>query len=193
MMSRQSEAPLQTVRVSAEYSPAERSELLRLAHRAIDAVFEERRVSTKAPSEHFAQMRGAFTTLHLHGKLRGCVGYILPVYPLYQTVAETAVAAAFRDNRFPPVTRSEAPELLVEISVLSPLFQIAPENVVTGVHGLVVSMGMQRGLLLPQVPLEWGWDRETFLAQTCRKAGLPPDAWQRGATFEAFTAEVFTE
>jgi AmmeMemoRadiSam system protein A len=125
--------------------------------------------------------------------LRGCIGYVLAVAPLYRTVAETAMAAAFEDPRFDPVTESEARELNVEVSIMSKLFPIRPEDVEIGRHGLLVSMDRRRGLLLPQVPLEHGWDRQTFLNETCRKAWLPPDAWQHGAQLEAFTAEVFGE
>jgi AmmeMemoRadiSam system protein A len=117
----------------------------------------------------------------------------MPIYSLYRTIAETAVAAAFYDSRFYPVTAAEAPRLKVEISVLSPLFPIAPEEIEIGRHGLVVARGRQRGLLLPQVPVEHGWGRLKFLEQTCGKAGLPPDAWQHGAKLEAFVAEVFGE
>jgi AmmeMemoRadiSam system protein A len=106
-------------------------------------------------------------------------------------VAETARAAAFDDSRFLPVTKEEALKLEISLSVLSRLFPIHPEAVEVGRHGLVISDGARRGLLLPQVSLENGWDRETFLEQTCRKAGLPLDAWQKAATIEAFTAEVF--
>jgi AmmeMemoRadiSam system protein A len=106
-------------------------------------------------------------------------------------VAETARAAAFEDSRFWPVTEEEAPELEISLSVLSPLFPIRPAEVEVGRHGLVISSGSRRGLLLPQVPVECDWDRETFLEQTCRKAGLPPDTWRKNATLEAFTAEVF--
>jgi AmmeMemoRadiSam system protein A len=135
--------------------------------------------------------RGVFTTLYLGGQLRGCVGYALPIQPLYRAVGETARAAAFEDTRFWPLTPAEAPELKISLSVLSPLFPIAPGEVEVGRHGLLISDGMRRGLLLPQVSVERGWDRETFLAQTCRKAGLPEDAWQKSTTIEAFTAEVF--
>ena len=124
---------------------------------------------------------------------RGCVGYVLPVTSLYRTVAESARGAAFDDSRFPPVTRDEAPELQVSLSVLSPLHPIQPDQVEIGRHGLLISLGHYRGLLLPQVPVEHGWDRITFLEQTCRKAGLPPNAWQTGAKLEAFTAEVFAD
>jgi AmmeMemoRadiSam system protein A len=108
-------------------------------------------------------------------------------------VAETARSAAFDDPRFEPVTLDDAPELKIEISVLSPLKPIAPDDVVIGKHGLVVSYGNRRGLLLPQVPVEWGWNREAFLSQTCLKAGLASDAWLRGAELQAFAAEVFGE
>ena len=127
----------------------------------------------------------------LHRELRGCVGYAVPIAPLYRAVAETARAAAFEDSRFLPVTKEEAPQLEVSLSVLSRLFPIHPEAVEVGRHGLLISDGARRGLLLPQVPVEHGWDRETFLEQTCRKAGLPLDAWRKAATIEAFTAEVF--
>jgi len=178
---------------AGEYSPEERGILLRLAHQSIESALRDVKFDLSPPSEHLAQLRGAFTTLHLHGRLRGCIGYVFSTEPLYRTVVETARAAAFDDPRFEPVTLEEASELKVEISVLSALQPITPEEVVVGKHGLVVMQGNRRGLLLPQVPLEWDWDRETFLAQTCLKAGLPPDAWRRGAELQAFTAEVFGE
>lgn len=177
----------------AEYSLQERTQLLQLAHDAIEFALAGKSISAESPTAHLAEPRGAFTTLHIEGKLRGCVGYVVPLYPLYRTIAETAVASAFQDDRFPPVTRAEAPLLQIEISILSPLKPITPEEIVIGKHGLVVNRGSYRGLLLPQVPLEWGWDRDTFISQTCRKAGLPSDAWKMGATLEAFSAEVFSE
>lgn len=176
-----------------EYSPEERAQLLAMAHHAIDSALRREELRVAAPGEHLAEKRAAFTTLHLGGHLRGCIGYISPVAPLYRTVAETAIAAAFEDPRFYPVTADEAPHLKIEISVLSLLKPIKPEEVVVGRHGLVITLGAHRGLLLPQVPVEHDWNRETFLAETCRKAGLPPDAWRTGATLEAFTAEVFGE
>ncbi len=176
-----------------EYSPDERGILLRLAHRSIESALAEQPMDTTPPSEHLAESRGAFTTLHLGGELRGCIGYVLPVASLYQTVAETARAAAFDDPRFQPVSGEESPYLQIEISVLSVPRPIRAEEVVIGKHGLIATAGSRRGLLLPQVPVEWDWDRETFLAQTCVKAGLAPDAWRRGAEIQAFTAEVFGE
>jgi AmmeMemoRadiSam system protein A len=181
------------LQTTPEYSPEERAILLRLAHSSIEATFRGETIPLDPPTPHLAEPRGAFTTLHVEGKLHGCVGYVVPLYPLYKTILETAVAAAFQDDRFPPVASSETPLLQIEISILSPLKPIRPEEVVIGKHGLVVSRGSFRGLLLPQVPVEWDWDCETFLAQTCRKAGLPADAWKTGAIIEAFTAEVFTE
>ena len=178
---------------TAEYSLDERALLLKLAHDSIYAELESRHLDLSPPSVHLAEARGAFTSLHLGRALRGCIGYVFPTQALYQTVAETAKAAAFEDPRFEPVTPAEAQLLRVEISILSPLFPIQPGQVVLGRHGLVIAQGTRKGLLLPQVPLEWEWDRETFLSQTCLKAGLSPDAWQHGAELRAFTAEVFGE
>jgi len=188
-----SETKIAVTPTASEYSQEEREILLRLAHRAIDSAFDGSKLDLHPPTPHLAEMRGAFTTLHLRGKLRGCIGYVIPTHSLYRTVAETAQAAAFDDPRFRPVAAEEAPELKVEISVLSPLQPTQPEDVQVGVHGLVVSHGARRGLLLPQVPVQWQWDRETFLTQTCLKAGLPPEAWLQGAELQAFTAEVFSD
>jgi AmmeMemoRadiSam system protein A len=175
----------------SEFTPEERAVLLRLAHESILSALERREISLNPPSPHLEEPRGAFTTIYFHGNLRGCVGYVFPVASLYRTVAETARAAAFEDTRFSPVSLQEAPDLDVSLSILSPLRVITPQEVEIGRHGLVVSQGGRRGLLLPQVPVEHQWDRVTFIEQTCRKAGLPLDAWRQGATLEAFTAEVF--
>jgi AmmeMemoRadiSam system protein A len=180
--------------VSPELSTEQRRVLLRIAHDAILSVMERRPLADGPPAlPGLGEPRGVFTTLCLRGELRGCVGYAMPVAPLYRAVAETARAAAFEDTRFSPVTKEEASKLDVSLSVLSPLFPIHPEAVEVGRHGLVISQGGRRGLLLPQVPGEYGWDRESFLGQTCRKAGLPLDAWRKGAIIEAFTAEVFSD
>jgi len=176
-----------------EFSSEERSQLLRLAHDSISSALDHREIPLEPPTPHLAEPRGAFTSLHLYGELRGCVGYVLPTCPVYRAVAETARAAAFDDNRFLPVTPEEATHLEIELSILSPAQPIRSEEVEVGLHGLVISSHGRRGLLLPQVPVERSWDRTTFLEQTCRKAGLPADAWQKGATIEAFTAEVFGE
>ena len=175
---------------AAEFSIEERRILLDVAHQSILSAFNRGAVkSTLSP--HLSDPRGVFTTLYLEGDLRGCVGYAMPATPLQRAVWETARAAAFEDSRFLPVTEEEAPRLEVSLSVLSRLFPIGAEEVEVGRHGLVVCRGGRRGLLLPQVPVENDWDRETFIEQTCRKAGLPLDAWRKGATLDAFTAEVF--
>jgi AmmeMemoRadiSam system protein A len=177
----------------AEFSPSERALLLTLARESIASVLQHRPLFFPSFSPHLAEARGAFTTVYCRGELRGCVGYVLPEAPLYRTIAETARTAAFDDTRFPPITPAEFPDIRISLSILSPLQHIRAEDVEIGRHGLLISRDGRRGLLLPQVPREHGWDRITFLEQTCRKAGLPPDAWQQGATLEVFTAEVFGE
>ena len=172
--------------------------LLQLAHAAILSALETPELAVAVlPAvlvEHLSEPRGAFTTLYAREKLRGCVGYPTAILPLHRTVMETARAAAFDDPRFAPVTLLEAQELRISISVLSPLRSILPEAIEVGRHGLLISHGSRRGLLLPQVPVEHGWDRVTFLEQTCRKASLPLDAWRNPETkIEAFTAEAFAD
>ena len=180
-------------RPAAQYSAEEREQLIQLAHEAIVSACERRPMDDFPATAHLAEPRGAFTTLYLTGMLRGCVGYPNPVLPLYRTVIDTARAAAFEDPRFPPLTNVETPELKISLSVLSPLFPIQADEIEVGRHGLVVSMHGRRGLLLPQVAAEHGWDRAKLLEQACRKAGLEGDAWMKGAGLEAFTAEVFGE
>jgi AmmeMemoRadiSam system protein A len=174
-----------------EFNKDERAQLLRLAHESILSALEHREIPLDPTSAHFSEPRGVFTSLYLRGQLRGCVGYVLPVSPVYRAVADTARAAALEDTRFHPVTLPEARDLEIELSILSPPQPISAEAVEIGRHGLLITLAGRRGLLLPQVPTEHHWDRQTFLEQTCRKAALPLDAWQKGATIEAFTAEVF--
>lgn len=172
-----------------------RETLLSLARRALEDGVCGAASPKEVPglSQALLEPRGAFVTLRKHGELRGCMGHIQTPEPLYKTVQECAVAAALADPRFEPVTSEEAPFLHLEISVLSEPAEIAPEQIVIGQHGLIITQGRRRGLLLPQVPVTWNWDREQFLQETCLKAGLPTDAWQHGARIEAFTAEVFEE
>jgi AmmeMemoRadiSam system protein A len=174
-----------------EFSLEERELLLRLAHDSITSALEQRAISFDAPTPHLAEPRGAFCSLYLLGELRGCVGYVIPASSLYRAVAETARAAAFDDNRFPPVIKNEAFALEIELSILSPPQPIRAEAIEVGRHGLLISQHGHRGLLLPQVAAEHKWDCNTFLEQTCRKAGLVQDAWKKGATIQAFTAEIF--
>ena len=172
--------------------------LLRVARQAIRATlhrqsFDLDAVAAQLPSMRLREVGAAFVSLHRHGRLRGCVGYVTAREPLYRTVAEAATAAAFHDLRFSPLREDEFAELEIEVSVLSPFFSIASEEVRPGEHGLMVSLGFHRGLLLPQVASEYGWTRERFLEETCLKAGLEADAWKKGANVEAFTACVFSE
>jgi AmmeMemoRadiSam system protein A len=176
---------------AGEYSDEERELLLHLARESIVSALESREIPLDPPTPHLSEVRGVFTSLYLREELRGCVGYVLSGCPVYRAVAETARAAAFNDNRFSPVTVEEAADLAIELSILSPPKAIRPEEIEVGRHGLFISWQGRRGLLLPQVPVERDWDGVTFLEQTCRKAGLPADAWQRGAAIEAFSAEIF--
>ena len=142
----------------------------------------------------YAEPRGAFVTLTKNGSLRGCIGYIEAVMPLAQAVRQCAVYAATEDPRFPRVAAREVKDLKIEISVLTPARRIDdPKLVEVGKHGLIMSRDGRRGLLLPQVASEYHWGREEFLSQTCLKAGLPADAWKKGATIEVFEAIVFRE
>jgi len=143
-------------------------------------------------SEDLLQTSGVFVSIHLGTDLRGCVGIIAPSTPLFESVSGCAVAAASRDSRFKPLQISELPDAEFEISVLSPIEAVTDiQSIEIGTHGLIVSRGNARGLLLPQVAVQQHWDRERFLGETCRKAGLPPTAWKQGATIQRFTAEVF--
>jgi AmmeMemoRadiSam system protein A len=175
-------------------SEADQQSLLHLARRALEeGVRHALLPEIDPPPGALSDKRGAFVTLFKGKRLRGCIGYIEPLKPLYLTVCECALAAALRDPRFDPVSPTELPSLRLEVSVLSPLEDISAAQVEVGRHGLLVSRGSQRGLLLPQVAVEWKWDRKQFLEETCAKAGLPPDAWEKGARIQAFTAQVFGE
>jgi AmmeMemoRadiSam system protein B/AmmeMemoRadiSam system protein A len=162
----------------------------------------EHRVQGKQPpkftvdSPILKERRGAFVTIHKHGQLRGCIGYIEAIKPLYLTIEEMAEAAALRDNRFPPVAPKELPSLDLEISVLTPLRRIQDvAEIQTGKHGIVLKKGYHQGVFLPQVATEQRWDRTTFLNQICFKAGIPdPDCWKdKDAEIYIFSAEVFEE
>lgn len=177
-------------------SEEERRLLLRVAREALAAHYAGQAYRPPEAIGAAGEPRGAFVSLHRRedDDLRGCVGQMESALPLVETVARMAVAAATHDGRFEPVTREELPELLVEISALGPMRAVAPEEVEVGRDGLVVSYADRRGVLLPQVPLQHGWDRETFLGKTCGKAGLPADTWRRPDVWlVAFTAEVFGE
>ena len=139
------------------------------------------------------EKRGAFVTVTKAGQLRGCIGYVQPYKPLYQTVEEMAAQAAFHDPRFNPVTKAELPDLEIEISILTPMKRIKDiEEIEVGKHGILMEKGPYSGLLLPQVATEYGWDRKTFLEHTCLKAGLAKDAWKdEDVVISIFSADIF--
>ncbi len=170
--------------------------LLKVARETVTRVVRGEQAPTYQPvSEVTGECRGAFVTLRKHGQLRGCIGLIEGLKPLVDTVREMAVAASLRDQRFNPVGEDELEELDIEISAMSPIRTVEDTALIeVGRDGLIVRRAGQQGLLLPQVATEYGWDRETFLEQTCRKAGLPADAWKtEGTEICSFRAEVFGE
>jgi hypothetical protein len=178
-------------------SQPEKDELMEIARKSVETAVRGRKTyDPPAPaSEALAHERGAFVTLHKHGDLRGCIGYVAPIKPLYLTVRDVARAAALDDPRFGPVGVGELASLEYEISVLSPMRRVLDvKEIQVGVHGLLIRQGGTEGLLLPQVPTEQHWDRATFLEQVCNKAGLPSGAWKNpGADLFRFTALVFGE
>jgi AmmeMemoRadiSam system protein A len=171
-----------------------RAVLLDLARRAVTRfVAGGDRIEPPGGIEPLAEPRGVFVTLRLAGELRGCIGTLGASAPLGRAIVDNAIAAASQDPRFAPVTMAELEAIEVEVSVLSLTELCQPEDVIPGEHGLIVAHRGRRGLLLPQVAREYGWDRERFLSETCRKAGLPADAWRHGAVIERFSAEVISE
>jgi AmmeMemoRadiSam system protein B/AmmeMemoRadiSam system protein A len=174
---------------------AQQEELLALARTTIAGYLETGEIAAYETNDPALTRRsGGFVTLKKDEELRGCIGHMWADTPLYRVVQEMAVSAATSDPRFPPMTAEELDKVSIEISVLSPLRRITDtEQVEVGTHGLVVAQAGRQGVLLPQVPVEQGWDREEFLAQICLKAGLPSDCWREGAALYTFTAVVFGE
>jgi len=178
----------------SELSLENQQELLTLVRTVLeDEIVKSDSQRYPTDNEAFKGHQGAFVTLHLKGQLRGCIGRIVSDKPLYDLVQEMAIASALHDSRFKPVTTEEVAELELEISVLT-----EPENVrsvdeiVVGEHGLIIQQGTRSGLLLPQVPVEHGWDKQTYLKHLCRKAGLPETAFP-GSKLYKFSAQVFSE
>lgn len=171
--------------------------LLRYARKTIaDALGQDIDYADPDFSEKiFGEKCGAFVTIHIKGNLRGCIGYIEGVKNIPDTINDMALSSAFRDPRFRPLGREEYKNIDIEISVLSPVEKVTDINdIVVGRDGLIITKGYNRGLLLPQVPVEQGWDRDTFLTHTCYKAGLPGDSWKKsGVLIEKFSAQVFSE
>lgn len=180
---------------SSRLDPSSRKELMAIARGAIEGVVRDGRAPGPVSDNPALQTpRGAFVTIKINGRLRGCIGNfgIRNAKPLFRTVSEMAVAAAVQDPRFPPLTEKELPKIELEISALSPLRPISDAGEIeVGRHGLYLTKGSRSGVLLPQVATEYGWDRTTFLEQTCRKAGLGPGEWKEGAVISVFEAEVF--
>ncbi|HSP06846.1 MAG TPA: AmmeMemoRadiSam system protein A [Acidobacteriota bacterium] len=173
----------------------QRQQILTLARQAITE-FLLHGLEMQPPGENYLLIpSGAFVTLKIDGQLRGCIGFPEAIYPLGEAIVRAAIYAATEDPRFPNVTADELKSIDIEVSVLSPARLIAdPSEIVVGEHGLILTYGHARGLLLPQVPVEWGWDRDQYLKQICRKAGVFDEAWRDPrAKIEVFTAEVFGE
>lgn len=175
---------------------SDKAELLKLARTTLETYLCENRIPDyRTTRPQLITRRGAFVSLHQGEELRGCIGQIFADRELYRVVQHCVLSAALEDSRFDPVTREELSGLSVEISALTPLQRIGRiEDIEVGKHGIYVVRGPNRGLLLPQVATHYNWDRETFLAQTCRKAGLPESAWRDPQTsIQIFSAEVFSE
>ena len=173
----------------------EKVDLIRIARASMEAAVRGETVPEfKASTPLLGEKRGAFVTLTKEGQLRGCIGHIRGIEPLFSTVSKMAVAAALEDPRFNPVKPRELEHIEIEISVLTPFEKISdPSEVVVGTHGIYIEKGHNHGLLLPQVATDYKWDRYEFLDQTCRKAGLPAGAWREGATIYVFSAQIFNE
>jgi len=178
-----------------EFSREEKQELLTLARKAIAYFLDTGQMLETGPENRkFRQPSGAFVTLKIQEELRGCIGFVEPVFPLYQTIIQSAVYAATQDPRFPPLRKSELNRIKIEISVLGPLEPVEDvSEIEVGRHGLLIKQKGRSGLLLPQVATEFGWDRPTFLVEVCRKAGLPDKAWKQPGSLLKFEAVVFAE
>lgn len=175
---------------------AQRVRLLELAREAIYKFLARHQTPRPTVDDPvFEEPRGVFVSLHAGHDLRGCIGTFSPSEPLVVTVVDMAIAAATSDVRFAPVRSDELQRLDIELSVLSPLRRVTDvQEIEVGRHGIFITRERRRGVLLPQVATQYEWDRDTFLEQTCRKAGLPADAWKDPQTvIEIFTADVFSE
>lgn len=169
--------------------------LLSLAREAIQHhLATGKALKTTVKDQQLLEKRGVFVTLKVNDQLRGCIGFPLPYKPLWEAIRDAAVSAATQDYRFQPLALEELPETKVEISVLTlPESVKDVKEIEVGKHGIIISKGMHKGLLLPQVPVEWDWDLETYLSHGCLKAGLADDEWKRGVHIEIFSAQVFSE
>jgi AmmeMemoRadiSam system protein A len=176
-------------------SETDRRSALQLARTAVQEAVSRGSLPEHIPKEGiFAERRGVFVTLHVEGRLQGCIGVVEAHEPLGEAIVRCAASAALEDARFAPMRAEQLHSLTIEISLLSPPAPITPEAVETGRHGLLIALHSQRGLLLPQVALEHRLSRDQFLEETCRKAGLRREAWRDPeARLFGFTCEVFSE
>ena len=170
-------------------------ELIDLARLAVREAVVNNRLPEAIPHQGvFGELRGVFVTLHVKGTLRGCIGVVEAQRPLGESIVQSAISAARHDPRFAAVRAGELEDMRIEVSVLSAPITIRPEEIEIGKHGLLIVFGDRRGLLLPQVATEYGLNREQFLDETCRKAGLPRGCWRSGGVeILAFTCEIFSE
>lgn len=178
-----------------EYTAQEKKELLQLARHTIeDYLSTGKKEVPETPNPKFLEKRGVFVTLHHHGDLRGCIGYPLPVKSLIEAVVDNAVSSATEDPRFQRVSSDELKDIDIEISILTVPQEVTGINdVKVGRDGIIITKGYMRGLLLPQVPVEQGWELEEYISHGCMKAGLPMDEWKRGIQIETFQGIVFGE
>ncbi|MFN3504796.1 MAG: AmmeMemoRadiSam system protein A [Caldimicrobium sp.] len=172
--------------------------LFNLVREVLKRAFEKKPLINLPPSRdeypHLYEKRGVFVTLLKKGALRGCMGSLFPEHPLYEEIVEVALNSAFKDPRFPPLEEKELSEVEIEISLLTPMKRAKPEDIEVGKHGIYIKKGFYRGILLPQVAVEYNWDKETFLKHTCLKAGLPEDCYlDPEVEIYIFTAEIFRE
>lgn len=176
-------------------SAAEKATLLKIARDSINQYVNDGKMpKVEVSGKSLHVQAGCFVSIKANGTLRGCIGNFISDKPLFQLVQEMAVSAATRDPRFYPMKEADLASYDLEISVLSPLQKITSvEEIEVGKHGIYIEKNFSRGVLLPQVAVEFGWDRDTFLRQTCLKAGLKQEGWKEGTDIYIFTAEVFSE
>lgn len=176
---------------------------VKTARKVVEGYLQRRKVPKIEFPDKFEEKSGVFTTISTYPdrNLRGCIGFPEPIFPLKKALVESALAAAFQDPRFPPLTKDEVDNVVFEVSLLTPPEELRVKSrkellnkIIIGRHGLIAERRFYRGLLLPQVPVEWNWDVEEFLSQTCWKAGLPPDCWlDEDTKIYVFSAEIFEE
>ncbi len=186
-----------------KYSEEDGEFAVKTARRVVEEYLKNRKIPNIEFPKRFEEKNGVFTTISTYPQkeLRGCIGFPEPIFPLKKALVESALSAAFQDPRFPPLSPREIDNVIFEVSLLTPPEEVKVKNrkellnkIKIGVHGLIAERGFYKGLLLPQVPVEWNWNVEEFLLQTCWKAGLPGDCWlDENTKIYAFTAEIFEE